>query len=137
MSSIHTPTPKELIELARNAAEKTYSPYSHFPVGAAVLTEAGHVFTGCNIENASYGGTICAERTAFAKAVSEGSRRFNAVAVVSTKAYECWPCGLCRQFMSEFGIELDVVVEKSDGSLKSMKLKELLPCHFGPDHLSR
>ncbi|MBI4533958.1 MAG: cytidine deaminase [Candidatus Melainabacteria bacterium] len=130
-------TNKELIELARSASDKTYSPYSHFPVGSAVLTVEGRVFTGCNIENASYGGTICAERTAFVKAVSEGYRKFQTVAVVAAKAYECWPCGLCRQFMSEFGVELDVVVEQSGGSLQSMKLKELLPCRFGPDHLAK
>ena len=122
---------------AKAAADKTYSPYSSYPVGAAVLAEDGRIFAGCNVENASYGGTICAERTAYVKAVSEGARRFAAVAVFCKKAHDCWPCGLCRQFMSEFGVDIDVVVEGADGSLKSLKLGELLPRHFGPDDLPK
>jgi len=126
---------QELIELARSAAEKTYSPYSHYPVGAAALTVEGRVFSGCNVENASFGGTICAERTALVKAVSEGFCRFKAVAVVCSKAHECWPCGICRQFMSEFGVDIDVIVEGADGRLQRSKLAELLPQHFGPGDL--
>lgn len=127
---------RKLIDAARSAASKTYSPYSHYPVGAAVLTTDGTVFTGCNIENASYGGTICAERTALVKALSEGFTRFQAIAVVCGKGHDCWPCGICRQFMCEFGVEIDVVVEGENRSIKSLKLRELLPCHFGPQELN-
>ena len=126
---------KNLIDAAKAAADKTYSPYSHYPVGCALLTEDGHVFTGCNVENASYGATICAERTALVKAVSEGFTRFEAIAIVCHKGHYCWPCGVCRQFMSEFGVDIDVVVESADGSLQCLKLKELLPNHFGPANL--
>lgn len=128
---------QDLVNAATKAADKTYSPYSHFPVGAAILTEDGHIFTGCNVENASYGATICAERTALVKAISEGSRRFAAVAIVASNGSDCWPCGVCRQFLSEFGVELDVVVEGNDGSLQCVKLKELLPHHFGPSNLAK
>ena len=128
---------RTLVNAARAAAEKTYSPYSHYPVGAAVLTQDGRLFTGCNVENISYGGTICAERTALVKAVSEGYTRFKAIAVVCGKAYDCWPCGICRQFLSEFGVDLDVLVESKDGSIQSLKLKELLPRHFGAQPLPR
>lgn len=128
---------RALVEEAKRAAARTYSPYSLYPVGSAVLADDGRVFSGCNVENASYGGTICAERTAIVKAVSEGATRFQAIAVFCEKAHECWPCGICRQFACEFGVEVDVVVEKKDGSLAVMKLKELLPRHFGPDDLPR
>jgi len=128
---------KKLVQAAKEAAEKTYSPYSHYPVGAALLTEDGHVITGCNVENVSFGGTICAERTAYVKAVSQGYRRFQAVAVVCKKAHDCWPCGICRQFMCEFGVDVDVVVEAADGTVHSLKLADLLPRHFGAQTLPR
>ena len=96
---------KKLIELAKEARKKAYSPYSHYSVGAALLTKSGKVFTGCNIENATFSPTICAERTAFAKAISEGEREFEAIAIVGGEQDDgsvCYPCGVCRQLMSEF-----------------------------------
>jgi cytidine deaminase len=126
---------KKLLEAAHAAAKRTYSPYSKYPVGAAVVTTEGQVFTGCNVENASFGGTICAERTALVKAISEGHTKFQSMAIVCSKAKNCWPCGICRQFLCEFGVELDIVVEDEQGEVKVLKLKELLPNHFGPDKL--
>ena len=95
----------DLIAIAKEARKKAYSPYSGFSVGAALLTKSGRVFTGCNIENATFSPTICAERTAFAKAISEGEREFEAIAIVGGADRDdavCYPCGVCRQFMSEF-----------------------------------
>ena len=96
---------KMLVELAKEARKKAYSPYSHYSVGAALLTKNGRVFTGCNIENATFSPTVCAERTAFVKAISEGEREFEAIAIVGGAQDDrsvCYPCGVCRQFMSEF-----------------------------------
>jgi len=121
---------RDLIEAARAALGRSYTPYCHYEVGSAVLTEDGTVFAGCNVENASYSATICAERTALVKAISEGHTKFKAIAVVCAKAYECWPCGVCRQFICEFGLDVDVIVESADGSLKSVKFGELLPYHW-------
>lgn len=130
---------KELFEMllqkAREAAEKSYSPYSKFPVGAALLSKDGRVFTGCNVENASYGGTICAERTALVKAVSDGYREFEAMAVVCKNLKDAWPCGICRQFIAEFGAQIKIIGEDSGGELKVMPISELLPKMFGPGAL--
>ena len=126
---------ERLIQAARRAAENAYAPYSHFYVGAAILTGNGEIFSGCNVENASYGGAICAERTAVVKAVSEGHTRFTAIAVACEKSSNSWPCGICRQFICEFGIDIEVVVEKNDGSIESVPLQNLLPKHFGPADL--
>jgi cytidine deaminase len=120
---------RELIETAKEASLRSYSPYSKFPVGAAVVTSDGSLYSGCNIENRSFNISICAERTAFAKAVSEGKREFKTVAIFSPNGKDCWPCGLCRQFMSEFGDQIVIVVEAKDGSLISRKLAELIPEH--------
>ena len=125
---------KELFEKALSARENAYAPYSGFKVGAAVMTEAGEVFTGVNVENSSYGATICAERTAFVKAVSEGHRSFSAIAIAGGKDGEelvySWPCGICRQFMYEFCPEIDVTVGKNTEDLVTKKLTELLPEGF-------
>ena len=118
-----------LIPKAKEAMSNAYTKYSNFNVGAALLTKSGKVYTGCNIENSSYGATICAERVAFTKAVSEGEREFEAIAVVSSSGDYTFPCGICRQFMSEFGLELVVVLENG-ANTKSYKLKELLPEAF-------
>ena len=91
-------TDQALVDLAFSMLERSYVPYSHFPVGAALLCADGTVFTGCNIENAAYGPTICAERAAVAKAVSEGHREFSAIAVAGRSEDYCWPCGVCRRF---------------------------------------
>lgn len=125
----------ELLKLAREAAQRAYAPYSKFPVGAALLAEDGRVFTGCNVENASFGATICAEQTAIVKAVSEGCRKFVAVAVYCAETDDCWPCGICRQVLNEFAPELDVVVDCGKGSVTVIKLPDLLTRSFGPKDL--
>lgn len=129
-------TDRELVEKAKEAAEKAYAPYSGFTVGAALLAKSGKVYLGCNIENASYTPTNCAERTAFFKAVSEGEREFAKIAVVGGKALDftdyCTPCGVCRQVMSEFCNEdFVVILGRNDGNHKVMTLGELLPFSFG------
>lgn len=126
-----------LRQIAAEVKEHSYSPYSKFRVGAALLSAQGHVYNGCNVENASYGGAICAERTAFVKAVSEGHRKFLAIAVSTDVDSFISPCGFCRQFMVEFGKELKVYLFKKDGSKKMWLLKDLLPDSFGPEDLER
>lgn len=122
---------RDLLEQAKAASRNAYCPYSDFPVGAALLTTDGAVYTGCNVENASYT-AFCAERTAMVKAVSDGHRSFRGVAVWCAKAPGAYSCGNCRQFMCEFGTDLDVVVELADGSIEWRTLNELLPGSFGP-----
>ncbi|KAF7498205.1 hypothetical protein DV113_003782 [Geotrichum candidum] len=100
-----------------------------------LLTENGHYITGCNVENASYGAGICAERTALVKAVSEGHKKFKAIAVVTDKEEVCSPCGICRQFIREFGPKLPVYMFTATGKYKLMTLEELLPLSFGPEDL--
>ena len=124
----------ELIEKAKQAMEKAYAPYSGFQVGAALLCADGSIYTGCNIENASFSPTICAERTAFAKAVSEGKRDFKAIAVCGGKGGHitglCTPCGVCRQVMAEFCKEdFQVILVKADG-YEMRTLSQLLPDSF-------
>ncbi len=120
---------KELYEMADAAKENAYAPFSEFKVGAALLTESGKVYTGVNVENSSYGGTICAERTAYVKAISEGERDFRAIAIAASVG-EALPCGICRQFMYEFGPELDVITGEDKENLRVQNLKELLPGGF-------
>lgn len=125
---------KQLIEKAIDAMENSYSPYSNFKTGAALLAKSGRVYTGCNIENASFSPTNCAERTAFFKAVSEGEKEFTAIAIVGGKNGEiknfCPPCGVCRQVMSEF-CDKDFMIILSDGKLvKACSLQQLLPEAF-------
>ncbi len=128
-------TELELIEKAKLAAMYAYVPYSSFTVGAALLTSNGDVYTGCNIENAAYSPTNCAERTAFFKAVSEGERHFEAIAIVGGdkgdfKDY-CTPCGVCRQVMSEFcSKDFRIILGKDSNEFKVMTLGELLPESF-------
>ena len=133
----------ELIRLAMEARKKAYTPYSHFKVGAALLTKEGKVYTGCNIENASYTPVNCAERTAFFKAVSEGEYHFEAIAIVGgaegVKEPEfCAPCGVCRQVMMEFCDykTFEVIIAKNPTEYKVMTLEELLPMGFGPANLA-
>ncbi len=126
---------KELIKLAIEAREKSYSPYSNYKVGAALLTKEGKVFTGCNIESASFTPTVCAERVALSKAVSEGYKKFEAIAVVGSETKTSFPCGVCRQFLVEFGRDLKVICAKTTDSYKIYTLEELLPNSFGPDDL--
>jgi cytidine deaminase len=126
-------TPEELIDAAKKARKKAYAPYSHYKVGAALLGKSGKVYTGCNVENASYGHTVCAERTAVLKAVSEGEMEFEAVAVVTKNGGS--PCGACRQVLSEFAPALIVYIADKDGEFRTTTLKKLLPDSFTPAHL--
>jgi cytidine deaminase len=127
----------QLLARAREARRNAYVPYSRFPVGAALLTDDGQVFTGCNVENASYSLTNCAERVAIQKAVSEGHRRFRAIAVTGPEDdVACAPCGSCRQVLHEFGPALLVVTPGVDpGAPAVTPLGALLPGAFGPEHL--
>lgn len=130
----------ELFEKAVDARIKSYSPYSGYSVGAALLCSDGSVYTGCNIENAAYTPTVCAERTAFFKAVSEGKREFLAIAVAGGRdgIGECTPCGVCRQVMAEFcDPEKFEIICKTENGLRSFKLKELLPGSFGSANLKQ
>lgn len=122
-------TYKELYEKALAAAEFAYAPYSKYQVGAALLTSTGEVFTGVNVENASFGATICAERTAIVKAVSEGFMEFSALAVVSAQG-SAYPCGICRQFMYEFGDDLTIITGDDADHLNICDIAELLPNGF-------
>jgi len=123
-----------LLKMAYEATERSYAPYSKFKVGAALLTEDGKVFTGCNIECASFGGTNCAERTAVFKAISEGYNKFLKIAVVSAGESFTYPCGICRQVLNEFAPEIDIVLD-DHGVVKVINLKEMLPYSFGPSDL--
>jgi cytidine deaminase len=127
----------DLVELARRAADArqwSYSPYSHYAVGAALLTASGKIYDGVNVENAAYPDTICAERTAAVKAISEGEREFVSIAVASANGG--MPCGSCRQFLSEFGLDTLVLIVNAEGTiLKRASLRDLLPDAFGPAHL--
>ena len=128
-------TDQELVGLAFTMLERAYVPYSHFPVGAALLCADGAVFTGCNVENAAYGSCICAESTALVKAVSEGRRDFVKLAVAGRGGDYCWPCGACRQMLYEFAPGLTVLVARGDGDFVKTTLGELLPHGFGPASL--
>ena len=120
---------QKLMDRAIKARENAYSPYSHFAVGAALLCEDGTLYEGCNIENASYGLTNCAERTAIFKAVSEGHTKFKALAVVADTEGPCAPCGACRQVMAEFKIPL-IIMGNLMGNIKIVTIEELLPFSF-------
>ena len=123
-------TDRELMDIAEKAAKNSYSPYSRFPVGAALECSDGTVFTGCNVENAALGSTICAERTAAVKAVSEGHTDFTRIAIWGESRDYCMPCGACRQFLSEFSMDIEVLCAKAGGRYVSYKLRELLPHTF-------
>ena len=121
-----------LIDAAEEAASHSYSPYSGFPVGAAVLTAGGNIYAGTNVENASYGATMCAERVAIFKAVSEGEDKLLALAVYTSAAAYAYPCGMCLQVLSEFAEDIPVIVA-GDAGMKRFKLSELLPHRFGEE----
>ena len=133
--------PKELIREALSAMKRAYTPYSHFQVGAALLTKGGKIYQGCNIENAAYGPTNCAERTAIFKAVSEGEREFLAIAIVGGKAGEtlnelCAPCGICRQVLAEFcDLDFRIVLGTPEKTVV-YTLGELLPLSFEKSDLN-
>ena len=128
-------TERELVERALEMRRFSYAPYSHFRVGAALECEDGSVYTGCNVENAAYGSSLCAERTALVNAVSEGRRRFVRLAVAGDSADYCWPCGACRQMLREFGTDLEVLAANREGAYVAISLEELLPHSFGPETL--
>lgn len=131
---------EKLMKMAKQARGHSYCPYSGFAVGAALLSKDGQIFTGCNIENAAYGPSCCAERTAFFKAVSEGVTEFSAIAIIGGKkggkGQFCAPCGVCRQVMAEFcNVETFDVVLGTEKELQVYKLREILPMSFGPENL--
>ena len=119
---------KQLIALAAEARRNAYAPYSHYTVGAALCTASGRVYTGCNVENASFGLTVCAERTATVKAISEGEREFVAIAVVTENG--ATPCGACRQVLAECGPNMCVLVADAAGTYRTYRLPDLLPAGF-------
>ena len=123
-------TDQELVEQAFAMHQFSYAPYSKFPVGAALLCEDGTVFTGCNVENAAFGSAICAERTAVAKAVSEGHTDFVRIAVAGGGDNFCVPCGVCRQVLQEFAPDLEVICLNEQGQELTLSLRELLPHGF-------
>ena len=127
---------QELIRVALEARKKAYAPYSKYQVGAAILGKSGRIFSGCNVENASFGATICAERTAAVKAVSEGETGFIALAVATDGKEPGAPCGICRQFLAEFGLDLIMILVNLDGKKIETTLKEYLPGAFVPDSLN-
>lgn len=134
---------EKLIRAALEARSHSYAPYSHFQVGAALLTKEGRIYEGCNIENAAYTPTICAERSAFFRAVYEGERAFAAIAIAGSPEGECVsyaaPCGVCRQVMMEFcdPKEFRIVIARSVEDYVEYSLEELLPMGFGPDNLQQ
>lgn len=123
-------TDNELLVLADNAMNNAYAPYSKFKVGAALLCSDGTVFTGCNIENGSFGATNCAERTAIFKAVSEGYRNFIAIAIVSSGGGETYPCGICRQVMGEFSSDLRIILRNAANETVSYNFRDIMPNFF-------
>jgi cytidine deaminase len=125
-----------LVAAAHEARDRAYAPYSGFQVGAALLTDDGSRFTGANVENASYGLSMCAERTAVFHAVAQGVRQLQAVAVVASNDEPTWPCGACRQVLYEFGPDLVVISEGKGGRREERSLGELLPEAFGPNDLA-
>jgi cytidine deaminase len=126
-----------LVSAARAARRKAYSPYSGVKIGAAVLTSDGRVFSGCNIENASYGLSCCAERTAIFSAVAQGSRRIKAIAVVGASDEFTRPCGACRQVMVEFNPSMLILRRGDDGFVEDVRAEDLLPRHFNPADLTK
>lgn len=127
---------KKLVDMAIEAQENSYSPYSNFKVGAALLTKSGKIFKGCNVENAAYGPSNCAERTAIFSAVANGEREFDKIAIICGNGDEFGaPCGVCRQVIYEFAPEMEVILAKRNGETKKYKAYELLPEAFGPKNI--
>lgn len=128
--------PEELIRQAMQARERAYAPYSGFKVGAVVLGGTGRLYEGCNVENASYGASLCAERVALGQAIAAGEEDIQAVAVVADTEGICSPCGICRQVLIEFGRNIDVVMANMRGDYKIVRSEDLMPCAFGPKMLN-
>lgn len=125
---------EELIQAAKEALKNAYAPYSKFRVGAAVLTKKGNIYKGCNVENSSYGLTVCAERNAIANAVAHGEKEFAAIAIATNAETLRTPCGACRQTIIEFGTDIQVIICNLKGKKKVRSIKELLPEHFKITH---
>lgn len=124
---------KKLLKMAEEARQYAYVPYSDFQVGAALLTKSGKVYTGCNVECASLGGTNCAERTAIFKAISEGEKEFEAIAIASSNSEKdepTYPCGICRQVIIEFGPEIRIITGYTEGKIYESKISDLIPHYF-------
>ena len=130
-------TSEDLIVAAEQAQSFAYAPYSDYAVGAALLTDTGEVFLGCNVENASYGLTVCAERIAMFKAISEGHHSFRALAIVGPVQTGNGPCGACRQVLREFSADLPIYVRQAQQGIIELRLDELLPRAFGPQNLNQ
>ena len=126
---------RKYLALAKEAGDRAYAPYSGFRVGAALLAEDGRVFLGCNVENVSYGATICAERVALAKGISEGARRFSAIFIISGGKEFCAPCGICRQCLMEFSLDMQVFIANGDEEYQAYGLQQLLPSAFNADSM--
>lgn len=137
VSAIPEATWRRLVAAARRVRARAYAPYSGFPVGAALLADDGAVFVGANVENSSFGLTICAERAAVVSAVAAGRRRFRALALVAGRGTPASPCGACRQVLHEFTPELPLRLVSADGRVRDVRLNELLPLGFGPKDLRR
>ena len=134
MKALKNEVKQALIDIANEARKTSYSPYSNYPVGAALRAKNGKIYTGVNVENAAYSVTMCAERVALFKAVSEGEREFDAISVVTDNGGS--PCGPCRQALAEFGLDLSVLIADGEGKIvEETTLNELLPGAFGPEHL--
>ena len=133
-------TDKELMQLALDARKQAYAPYSHFSVGAALLSKSGNVYTGCNVENAAFSPTCCAERVALFKAVSEGVREFSAIAIVGGKEDDlskiCTPCGVCRQVLAEFCQGDLRILTGTPDQIQATTLADLLPLAFSPNNFN-
>ena len=130
-------TNKTLVRRARAARKHSYSPYSHFRVGAALLSKSGKVYTGCNIEISTYALTICAERTAIFKAVSEGHKIFTALAIATDENGFTFPCGACRQVIMDLAGDIDIIVSNKNGDISVVNMTDLLPHPFGPKNLMK
>lgn len=135
-TSIDDATWDRLVEAARDVRRRAYVPYSEFAVGAAILTESGEIIAGCNVENASLGATICAERVAIGTAVSRGAGRPQAICVLTSLDEPAAPCGVCRQVLAEFADDLPILLASTSGARILTSLDELLPRRFGPDQLN-
>jgi len=128
-------TDRKLIDMAAEIMVNSYSPYSRFKVGAALECQDGTVFTGCNIENAAFAATMCAEASALSAAVCAGKRNFKRIAIISEGNFYCFPCGTCRQMLVEFAPELEVLSVRADGRYVSYSISSLLPMSFGKEHM--
>lgn len=134
LSTVNSEQRTRLIHAALAVRERAYAPYSGYQVGAALLAADGVIYTGCNVENSSYGLTVCAERNAVFKMVSAGVQRFQAIAIATDNAGS--PCGACRQVMTEFAVDIPVILVDKNGDTTDTTLYQLLPMHFGPEHLT-